>query len=218
MTEAKAGYHKRKHGCVVTHSRTTSAHYYFIIASMLIAFPTKASSLRSITNVRTIAAGRIADAAFVVGSPRPPPPSFLPRSKRGSFGAVRGGIGGSPHRSVHIPRLTKLDAAAEGHEFPLTPDDDGFVQQASVSGVVYSQAECANAGGGGASGEGGTELTVRLFTKEGCTLCDKVKEVGRSTFVAYLIRCRSFPEHFGFGEARVTDGTHRFILDAYLSE
>lgn len=46
---------------------------------------------------------------------------------------------------------------------PLSTPVPGIRCLASVSGVIYSAAESAP--------------TVKLFTKEGCTLCDKAKDV-----------------------------------------
>ncbi|KAL7490224.1 hypothetical protein ACHAW6_015991 [Cyclotella cf. meneghiniana] len=56
-----------------------------------------------------------------------------------------------PHKGVHLPTRPHL-----------TSSDDGYVQSPSVTGLIY---EMPNA------------PSVKLFTKQGCTLCDKVKNI-----------------------------------------
>jgi glutaredoxin len=62
--------------------------------------------------------------------------------------------------------VTVLAVAARGTAFVVT-NDRAFVRLfASVTGPIYTSLEC--------------DPTIRLFTKEGCTLCDKVKDTLQS--------------------------------------
>lgn len=71
-----------------------------------------------------------------------------------------------PRRQVHLPPRDRRPSA-------LSSSDDGEVSEDdssghSVTGPIYD----VDAG-----------PSVKLFTKEGCTLCDKVKDVSCSRFL-----------------------------------
>lgn len=67
-----------------------------------------------------------------------------------------------PHKGVHLPSRPRH----------LASSDDGYVQSQSVTGLIY---EMPNA------------PSVKLFTKQGCTLCDKVKDVRHSWLNLFAI-------------------------------
>jgi len=112
------------------------------------------------------------NAAFLTRSPVLTHPKDAPRHPYSQVSLATSASVGRL-RFVHVPRAS-INIAANG-DFPLTPDDDGYVQKISVSGLVYSQADCV--GGAEVSAGERPEITVRLFTKDGCTLCDRAKEV-----------------------------------------
>jgi glutaredoxin len=62
--------------------------------------------------------------------------------------------------------VAMLAIAARGTAFVVTKQRASVRFFASVSGPIYTSLEC--------------DPTIRLFTKEGCTLCDKVKDTLQS--------------------------------------
>ena len=62
--------------------------------------------------------------------------------------------------------VAMLAIAARGTAFVVTKQRAYVRFFASVSGSIYTSLEC--------------DPTIRLFTKEGCTLCDKVKDTLQS--------------------------------------
>ena len=62
--------------------------------------------------------------------------------------------------------VAMLAIAARGTAFIVTKQRASVRFFASVSGSIYTSLEC--------------DPTIRLFTKEGCTLCDKVKDTLQS--------------------------------------
>eukprot|EP00978_Attheya_sp_CCMP212_P021849 scaffold64230_cov41-Attheya_sp.AAC.3 len=68
-------------------------------------------------------------------------------------------------RSVHLPtRTTLLQSMQDGTEMEGTSTGSAEKQRISVTGTIYES-------------DRDGDPVVQLFTKEGCTLCDKVKEV-----------------------------------------